>query len=72
MEENELRKKQEQAMREKLLAEEAKQQDPKVLFAQSDGLLLKKVCGMLKKNSIKAPLRMCRSKPRRRGSSSRS
>lgn len=49
MEENELRKKQEQAMREKLLAEEAKQQDPKVLFAQSDGLLLIKVCGMLKK-----------------------
>uniref|UniRef100_H3C2D8 Formin-like 3 n=1 Tax=Tetraodon nigroviridis TaxID=99883 RepID=H3C2D8_TETNG len=30
VEENELRKKQEQAMREKLLAEEAKQQDPKV------------------------------------------
>lgn len=40
MEENELRKKQEQAMREKLLAEEAKQQDPKVLFAQANGLLL--------------------------------
>lgn len=36
MEENELRKKQEQAMREKLLAEEAKQQDPKVLFAQAN------------------------------------
>lgn len=30
MEENELRKKQEQAMREKQLAEEAKQHDPKV------------------------------------------
>lgn len=36
VEENELRKKQEQAMREKLLAEEAKQQDPKVLFAQAN------------------------------------
>ena len=30
MEENEQRKKQEQAMREKLLAQEAKEQDPKV------------------------------------------
>lgn len=36
MEENELRKKQEQAMREKLLAEEAKQQDPKVPFTHSN------------------------------------
>lgn len=71
MEENELRKKQEQAMREKLLAEEAKQQDPKVPFAQSGRLVLC-VCGMLEKNSVKAPLHMCRSKPRRRGSSSRS
>lgn len=35
VEENELRKKQEQAMREKLLAEEAKQQDPKVPFTNS-------------------------------------
>lgn len=34
VEENELRKKQEQAMREKLLAEEAKQHDPKVQFMQ--------------------------------------
>lgn len=32
MEENEQRKKQEQAMREKLLAQEAKQHDPKVQF----------------------------------------
>lgn len=30
MEENELRKRQEEAMREKLLAQEAKQHDPKV------------------------------------------
>lgn len=59
-------------MREKLLAEEAKQQDPKVPFAQSGRLVLIKVCGMLEKNSVKAPLHMCRSKPRRRGSSSRS
>lgn len=36
VEENELRKKQEQAMREKLLAEEAKQQDPKVPFTHSN------------------------------------
>lgn len=51
MEENELRKKQEQAMREKLLAEEAKQQDPKVPLAQSNTLLLVKVCGVLKKTA---------------------
>lgn len=36
VEQNELRKKQEQAMREKLLAEEAKQQDPKVPFTHSN------------------------------------
>lgn len=36
-------------MREKLLAEEAKQQDPKVPLARSNRLLLVKVCGRLKK-----------------------
>lgn len=42
-------------MREKLLAEEAKQQDPKVPFAQSGRLVLIKVCGMLEKKQCKSP-----------------
>lgn len=41
-------------MREKLLAQEAKQHDPKVPFAQSNGLLLIKVCGVLKKKQCKS------------------
>lgn len=66
MEENELRKKQEQAMREKLLAEEAKQQDPKVPFTHS--CWIKEACS---KDCTKPHLHVCRSKPRRRGTSSR-
>lgn len=38
-------------MREKLLAEEAKQQDPKVPLAQSNGPMLIKVCGMVEKKN---------------------
>lgn len=40
-------------MREKLLAEEAKQQDPKVPCAQSNGPLLIKMCGVLEKKTKK-------------------
>lgn len=71
MEENELRKKQEQAMREKQLAEEAKQHDPKVQ------LLLQPFTSKVLRAGEEAyveifPLPSCRSRRRRRGSSSTS
>lgn len=75
--ENEQRKKQEEAMREKLLAQEAKQHDPKVQFkctwlSSSDIYsVLNKALRCAKKHS-EYPLCWFRSRPRRRGSSSMS